>query len=105
MKHTPGPWLLGKIGDTVITNAETPTSKDHFEYYGGQVVAESISSDDDRRLIAAAPQLFEALDSLVKFYDDGVRTYEPHCSPEEAIVWWIARNALKKARGEEIEKR
>ena len=93
MKQTPGPWKLGQVGDTVITNAETPSSPHVFDHYGGQVVAESISSDADRHLISAAPELFTALWRLLEWYDDGVSTYEPDCPPEEAKRWEQARMA------------
>ncbi|MCM3599363.1 hypothetical protein M3175_01365 [Robertmurraya korlensis] len=119
MKHTPGPWKLGGIGDTVITNAETPSSKDTFEYYGGQVIAESISSDNDRHLISAAPELLEAcikahevLEAILSFYGQSLQVHGWHLNGDaEPFDNFIDENmdgnevellykAIQKARGD-----
>ncbi len=61
-KHTPGPWHIGKCHGAVVS--ETPVTdgldNDHVEVYGGHLVAESISPKN-RSVIAAAPDLFDAL--------------------------------------------
>lgn len=92
-KHTPGPWDLHKNGVYV-------TAKDAF----GRLIAQSFTSDAveeaeakaNAHLIAAAPDLLEALEALTKtvemLHEDGlidvvVKTARCHA-------------AINKARGE-----
>jgi hypothetical protein len=68
---TPGPWRLGNSHGIVI--ADTPvneggTGHDDTDYYGGYLIAESIAKVSDAKLIAAAPELLEALQGMVAFY-------------------------------------
>jgi hypothetical protein len=60
--HTPGPWVLdrGADGDMLVTSLHESPDDDVCHVYGGN------AGDDDRaladaRLIAAAPELLEAL--------------------------------------------
>lgn len=94
-KHTPGPWRFGKNSDDVV--ADTPAGhseeSDHVAYYGGHLVAESICSHN-RALVAAAPELLEALQGLLVAYNDPGNTGSTHDDKVEA-----ARAAIAKARG------
>ena len=85
--HTPGPWFTKREGfSTVYVDARI----------GGGLLQEVASvgpqeggiqqQDANARLIAAAPELLEALDSLM-YWDNG--------KPE----WEIARAAIAKATG------
>lgn len=71
-KHTPGPWIIGKIGGTVISENIPEQFKDlktgHIdsEYYGGFLIAESILTKKDAKLIAAAPDLLDACQSVME---------------------------------------
>jgi len=68
-KHTPGPWRIGKTGGTVV--CDTATHREDasgVEYYGGHLVAESICRREDALLIAAAPDLLAACESIVDFF-------------------------------------
>lgn len=114
-KHTPGNWTVGKTGGTVVSDQPLPNysingGHDHVDYYGGHLIAESIWRAEDARLIAAAPELLEALEEAVdlawiedshlvqfdptvlfsEFYDfsgvDGTRRIEFH-GQHECIVW------------------
>ncbi len=97
-KYTPGPWKLGKATDSIITDPTPDTRADLIEWYGGDVVAETVGRND-RDLISAAPELYESLWSLLEWYDDGVATFEPDCPPELAAIWKKAKEALVKANG------
>lgn len=61
-KHTPGPWRIGKHYGAVVADHPVPeiSGSDHVEAYGGHMVGESIAPRN-RALIAAAPELLEAL--------------------------------------------
>lgn len=64
-------WKIGKINSVVITDSEEGleestghTGEDAKEYYGGNLVCESIYRFKDAMLIAAAPRMLEALQNL-----------------------------------------
>ncbi len=53
--HTPGPWRPGKDGQSIV--CDTPISSrvigtDHIEHYGGHVVAETVTPNNQDRIIA-----------------------------------------------------
>lgn len=64
-KHTPGPWRVGD-GSFVIGNHPAPgiTGSDDVHHYGGHLICESVSQAN-ARLIAAAPDLLEALKDIL----------------------------------------
>lgn len=79
-KHTPGPWVVGNVGEVVA---------------GGTTLADVYGDDEqadvDARLIAAAPDLLAALEDIARGdYSD------PLCkrTPEQR-----AREAIAKVRG------
>lgn len=89
--YTPGPWKV-HIG------------LDYFTVYnesGSTVVPESRCNPDNERdvadayLIAAAPEMYEALHMLVNGDDT------PNATGSRALAWEKADDALAKARGEE----
>jgi hypothetical protein len=87
--HTPGPWTARRMAcqtDSHTYNSEVVTT-------GGECVA-SLLRKADAQLIAAAPELLEALDSLVSACD----LPGDHCEVEQALPRAIA--AIKKAKGE-----
>lgn len=65
MAHTPGVWRSGKTSDSVVAGPEN-APLDHINYYGGLVIAESISNPDDRSLIINAPQMRRQLEELAE---------------------------------------
>lgn len=69
-KHTPGPWRAGKPTDAIV--ADTPADYGDEAsnlHYGGHLIAESVAVCN-RPLIAAAPELLEALQALVSDAED-----------------------------------
>jgi len=63
-KYTKGNWALGNAKSCVVTNAEpelnSSDTKESILYYGGVLICESCS-EANAKLIAAAPDLLEAL--------------------------------------------
>ncbi|OMG89748.1 hypothetical protein [Achromobacter xylosoxidans] len=101
-KHTPGPWRIGKCHGAVV--ADVPVNagldNDHAAVYGGHLIAESIAVCN-RPLIAAAPDLLEALDTVVFWY--GKRGPDDNLLPIDRQEDDIAKamRAIAKANGEQ----
>ncbi|HHC0136889.1 TPA: hypothetical protein ACN7DQ_005118 [Klebsiella pneumoniae] len=90
-KGTPGPWRVNTIGkhwnNPALVHLEVTFGTD------GECICDTVYRREDADLIAAAPQLLEALKGLlVRVADD------EEYGPEHAIT--IAREAIKKALGE-----
>jgi hypothetical protein len=100
-KHTPGNWKVGKTGGVVVSDQPLPGydingGHDHIEYYGGHLIAESIWRKEDARLIAAAPDLLNALGLALEYWADRQQRYR-----NRAPVWvQEARAAIAKATRE-----
>ncbi len=72
-KPTGGTWKVGREG-TIVSDAPCPdehlnTGRNHREYYGGLLIAESVMVPADAKLMVAAPVMKEALEAI--------RDYEP----------------------------
>jgi hypothetical protein len=103
--HTPGPWIWKD--DTLIA----PNAPSDYEGYGGDpVVVETDSGvypprGVDRALIAAAPELLEALkkfqDAMLRFgnWDDGCFYYNNRSASELQRPIEAAWVAIAKAEG------
>ena len=94
-KWTPGPWRRNPKCNAVVADAATGfEDRENIEYYGGHLIAESIFRYENADLIAAAPDLYQALEALVLAEEaagsDGL----------EAERRRAAIAALRKARGE-----
>lgn len=90
-KGTPGPWRVNTIGkhwnNPALVHLEVTFGTD------GECICDTVYRREDADLIAAAPELLEALKGLlVRVADD------EEYGPEHAIT--IAREAIKKALGE-----
>jgi hypothetical protein len=89
MKHTPGPWTYDRSGYSLYVNS-------------GRELVTALSMDGKRmetseanaRLIAAAPELLEALKSVIAWLD----------APDESAFSdsELARAAIAKATGGEV---
>jgi len=67
---TPGPWKIGRAGTVVAEtipewyNKKVTTGHSDLEYYGGFLIVESIGNNKDAKLMAAAPELLEVLQTI-----------------------------------------
>ena len=88
-KHTPGPWTVGKCGEVVA---------------GGTTLADVYGDDEqadiDARLMAAAPDLLEALKDIADDYTDRFDLESPSTNPGIKNYVRLARAAIAKAQGE-----
>jgi len=91
-KHTPGPWsrvansIKSRKADCVVVRLPAYT-----DCSGDETPEQLERWDADARLIAAAPELLEALEALVL---DESKEYIP------TRLWDAARIAIAKAKGE-----
>ncbi|WP_172369609.1 hypothetical protein [Sporosarcina jiandibaonis] len=95
MSHSKGQWSVGKAGSVVTTEPVIIQSRESghndVEYYGGYLIAESIFTIGDANLIAAAPEMLEALEEVLKYHNDEIH---------DINLWQKVELAIKKARGE-----
>lgn len=82
-RWTPGPWEYHSLSASVIQSGDPD---------GNSVCLEA--GDADGHLIAAAPELYEALEGLLEMTDDD------QWGAEAEAAQRVARAALAKARGE-----
>jgi len=96
-KHTPGPWTLVDGGrhwnNPIIDNYRihtVPTDKGFDITTGnyGELLVEHIYEEADARLIAAAPELLEALKGVIRVADRATVEFD------------AARAAIAKAEGQ-----
>ena len=91
--HTPGPWVVHYVARTGGTTAALIWSDEY-----GTIVPE-VSGDANAQLIAAAPDLLEALEGLT----DSVEVLDGLAEVDRARIVQsreTARAAIRKARGE-----
>lgn len=74
MAHTKGPWRIGKHTNSVISDNSNgleingAKGEEAVKYYGGNLICESVSIEN-AKLIAAAPDLLEALNDMIEMYE------------------------------------
>lgn len=95
-EHTPGPWAADGRGGTI--SAARPACSDVVtdrvvvcEAWSGDSIAEAAAN---RRLVAAAPELLDALWAMATSFHD-VEWMDPH----KQIAARMARAAIAKATG------
>ena len=91
MEITPGPWMARRVTGLGLPG-QVGWAIDYNE--DQEQVVDYVYEEADARLIAAAPDLLEALDGMIKAYDDGVQPgwAQPYLRAAHA--------AIAKARGE-----
>lgn len=88
-KHTPGPWKAGEMGDRFIVFVDDGTNT-------STTIADEIKDEEDARLIAASPELLDALVGLLNMPEfDGT----PEASLLRRDSKRAARAAIAKAEG------
>lgn len=111
--HTKGPWRIGK-GRSVVADVPVPEMRgsEAVDFYGGHMVAESVTALN-QPIIAAAPEMFEALNALFSnpHVDLGDLVYQIREREGEgwegaAVKGWSeaitkAKAAIAKATGKE----
>lgn len=101
---TPGPWKAERVSTTEIeVGAETP--RGHLSvawvHLGAKPTAREIEDGTaDGALLAAAPDLYEALEALVRRRDEACRIAGGNIDGSDGR-YARARAALARARGEE----
>jgi len=97
-KHTPGPWKAKKwVGTDLYDDPDRPfveVGNVHWSPKNWKPAA-AIKQTANARLIAAAPELLEALENLLKVHEGEGGTQ--HNAAD------MARAAIAKAKGEERE--
>jgi hypothetical protein len=91
-KHTPRPWRVS--GSVILAAIGTEGTWDdayNLNAYGGAMVCESVKTEANGNLIAAAPDLLAACEEAVGYLDD---------SPSVDPVYKRMCAAIAKARGE-----
>lgn len=97
-KHTPGPWLIADNGTFVyaLGNGGTNVFWADVQSAGSERAFLS-EKRANARLIAAAPELLEALTDALKYYDAWLANTD--VTPNESLQAWTskARAAITKA--------
>lgn len=98
-EHTKGPWIRSKAGGTIIsehTNGLGEQGKECTEYYGGNVIAETVA-ECNMPLIMAAPDMLDAMKMASEIIKDSWNG-DPMCEPD-CQAWHILQAAIAKAEG------
>ena len=93
--HTPAPWRVDR--GSMLKGVNVITPRHEWICYLGMASRPDVVADAN--LIAAAPELLEALEELLRIFD----VYEDGCFgaiPEGTAPFAAARAAIAKARGE-----
>ena len=83
-KHTPGPWKY------------KPLSEDTWFIFNRKDVITACGDENNARLIAAAPEMLEALKALVAYQADNETEY---LGMQQIIAYQRAKAAIAKAEG------
>jgi hypothetical protein len=104
-KHTPGPWKAERCSDVLEIGAETPAGHLSVAWIHGFNPGEDVAAVwADARLLAAAPELLEALRLVVEAFARAVQANTeglPGFDVEEHALVRTCRAAIAKAEGRE----
>lgn len=94
MEISKGLWKPGKPWGTIVTEDGSgfpEQSQESLDFYGGNLIAESIAKESDRNLMMAAPDLLKALLEIIPFAS--VMINDNHPAKQQA------NRAIEKATG------
>jgi hypothetical protein len=106
MKHTPGPWKIIAIDGCVsVYQKRIPDERIKMSYSYDVVpwIAEDIKNPADARLIAAAPELLEALEEIRNIEKSARNMEDDEIAPLLALerIRIKTRDAIAKATDEQ----
>lgn len=97
MKHTPGPWIkMENFAEGPFYIYPKPINKRETKFFA------TVTNEADARLIAAAPELLELLESLDEWFDANGMPLSPHAislSDEDITVADLLKREIAKAKG------
>ena len=102
-KGTKGEWKIGNYPTTIISNTDYHihrgnNDKSSIKHYGGRLICESVLDPQDAKLIAAAPDLLNALINLKNMYVEMINSGDcGNWNPREDKEVIEAEKALEKA--------
>ena len=105
--HNPGPWRTGDAGGSVVcdTPIDGVTSANDIQFYGGHLVCESCCRSN-ARLISAAPELLEALQTITEYVDSIIEGYHDQMELGDRVLGHqfmkLANDAINKAIKEPV---
>lgn len=101
-KHTPGPWELFPVGDGIVKLAPAYNGVSILTVaYEGDTTFGAVFKKGDADLIAAAPELLEACEGMVKYFCEDCLHVPDDCSQacsNHSVL--PAKAAIAKAKGE-----
>lgn len=95
-QHTPGPWAIcphGRLTPGATVPIHSAPDAEGFRFTVALVRTIGPEGDADARLITAAPELLDALQSILDIEPSGL-------SNEERQLYALARAAIAKATGQ-----
>jgi hypothetical protein len=102
-KHTPAPWQAWPIpNDRLKRLAVVCVNDKNCPGAGKQIVADDIRTQADALLIAAAPELLEALKMLVASQDESEHMQDERSYKQLRAATDNARAAIAKATGSAV---
>jgi hypothetical protein len=102
MDHTPGPWATEYYEDSINIVSTDPNPELYITLLAHPETGELTEQDwANARLVAAAPELLEALKLMLKAYQDGVFTMPGYTPLLERVseAAHAAKDAIAKAEG------
>lgn len=91
-QHTTGPWTVKKAFGSITV--ETPSGRSICDIVGDMPIDEA-----NARLIAAAPELLEALESITELLQNAIAADDGHSADELGQCENLASQLIKKAKG------